>query len=674
VLYLGVALWAARAILPAPASTLPYAARVADKRFRVIEQGDQHFVAAAVTGNARRFVTAPWDLFENGFCHPMRRAVTLGEHMFGNGLLGVVPWLLTRDPVFTTNAVVVLTLWLPALAMYALVHYWTASPGAAFVAGLLFAIHPNRVVDPGHPFVHGNQWTPLALLFAHRLFVRRRWRDAAGLVLFVGLQLLESFYQVVALAILGGTYGLYLLIRYWRFLPELAPKLLAAGVAVATWAALVLAPYLQARETWGIAGRGFTYLNYVYQFSPGRDAYPGSVVIALGTVALFDRLRGPRRTRGGEDPRLIYLAAGLVLFWTVVHVLPLPGFGVVLPSLSKSLRQVIPGLEAGRALAFARHGVYLVAAFLAGYGILALTARRGPGVRGLVVGLLAAAAWAEVFWPRLAVPGFGGPVDWRAYRVRPPAELVRLYGEGGPGGVVDIPMSAAIPTALAEYVFLSAYHHQPVAACYNSYTVPILQDVEALVARLPDERAAAALHALGFRTLVMHEERLLPGALVAYRQRLARAAAGDPRLVPLGRVGLHVAYRIESGGRVDSTLAALASSVASPATVRAAPPTSLVPFTFRNGAPATYRHPEPIEPTPLLVRWRDPSGAVVAETRVAHLLPIALARGEEAVRWIELPVPAVANELEVSLAPARDPDLVIARQRVHVAAASGGAP
>jgi len=58
--------------------------------------------------------------------------------------------------------------------MYALVYFWTGSVSAAFVAGLLFGIHPGRIGDPAHPYVHGNQWTPLALLFAHRLFARRR--------------------------------------------------------------------------------------------------------------------------------------------------------------------------------------------------------------------------------------------------------------------------------------------------------------------------------------------------------------------------------------------------------------------------------------------------------------------------------------------------------------------
>ena len=32
---------------------------------------------------------------------------------------------------------------------------------AAFVAGLLFCLAPERMTDTGHPFIHGDLWAPL---------------------------------------------------------------------------------------------------------------------------------------------------------------------------------------------------------------------------------------------------------------------------------------------------------------------------------------------------------------------------------------------------------------------------------------------------------------------------------------------------------------------------------
>jgi hypothetical protein len=221
-LFLACAVWAVRVIVRAPASTFPYPART-DTIWRPIVQSDQTLSAANMTWNAHRFLTRPWDLYEPGQCHPAHHAATLGPHQLGDGLLGIVPYVLTRDPVLTYNTVVVLTLWLPAVAMYALVFGFTRSAAAAFVAGLLFAFHPARITDVIHPDVHGNYWTPLALLFAHRTFTGGRWRDASLLTLFVALQVLGSVYPLLAFGVLGGTYGVSLAPRNARRLPALAP-------------------------------------------------------------------------------------------------------------------------------------------------------------------------------------------------------------------------------------------------------------------------------------------------------------------------------------------------------------------------------------------------------------------------------------------------------------------
>ena len=62
-----------------------------------------------------------------------------------------------------------------------------------------------------------------------------------------------------------------------------------------------------------------------------------------------------------------------------------------------------------------------------------------------------------------------------------------------------------------------------------------------------------------------------------------------------------------------------------------APPEAPLAFTFRSGPGATYRHPDPNEPTRVRLRWRA-GGAVVREDEATMLLPIALAAGEESTR------------------------------------------
>src|SRR5690606_23384198 len=105
---------------------------------------------------------------------------TLGEHMLGLGILAALPWALTHDPILSFNVALLLTLWIAGVAMYRLAWHFTGSVPAALVAGLLFEITPRRLADQTHPYIHGDLWTPLALLCLHRALARARWRDVVG--------------------------------------------------------------------------------------------------------------------------------------------------------------------------------------------------------------------------------------------------------------------------------------------------------------------------------------------------------------------------------------------------------------------------------------------------------------------------------------------------------------
>src|SRR5262249_4498814 len=136
-LYLAGALWAERALLPAPASTLPQLTQLQGLDAKS-QRTDQRMVVWQEARVARTLLVAPWKLVDTGQCFPFRRALTLGEHMIGEGLLGMVPFLVTGEPIFTHNLVAFVVIWIAAMAMYVLVYYWTRSASAGVVAGFLF--------------------------------------------------------------------------------------------------------------------------------------------------------------------------------------------------------------------------------------------------------------------------------------------------------------------------------------------------------------------------------------------------------------------------------------------------------------------------------------------------------------------------------------------------------
>lgn len=670
--YAALAVWSVRAVLPEPASTFPFPRIVGPQGqgMQMIVRTDQKLTAARIAENAQHWLRAPWRLMEGRQCFPFPASLTLGEHVFGAGLLGSLPYLLTRDPILTYNVVLPLTFVIAALAMYALVYAWTGSAAAALVAGALFGFHPMRLGDPAHPVVAGNQWTPLALLAAHRLFTFRRWRDAAALTLFVGLQMLESIYPLLALAILGGTYGFYLLCRNRRALPALAPKLLASGAILALGGMLLFGPYLATRRAWGGTLGGRVPLLYAAgDFGIGGAAYPGTVLLVLAVVALVDLAWRGRRAAQGYDPRPVFLVAGLLTFWCAVQSIAVPLIGLRVPSLYVLAATVFPGLDAIRAGGAVRSGVNVVAAFLAGYGVSVVIGWcRGPTARSVVTGAILAAGLAEVFYAPVAMWAFGNSFHMRAVGARPPAALLDLYRAAPEGAVLDLPHRRLVN--MAEDVFLAAFHGHPVVACYNSFESPLEADMQSLAMRLPsDARAADALYALGVRSVM---ERSVSGGRKDLRAVIPRPA--PPYLTELGRVraGFEYAlYRIESRAAVSASFAALATTTASSGLVQATPPVTTLSLSFTNGTASTYRHPDPIRPTALLARWYDGAGALIEQHELHALLPLALAPGETVVRSIPVPVPPVSGELRLTLSPAAAPALVVAGA---VARVSGDAP
>lgn len=94
----------------------------------------------------------------------------------------------------------------------------------------------------------------------------------------------------------------------------------------------------------------------------------------------------------------------------------------------------------------------------------------------------------------------------------------------------------------------------------------------------------------------------------------------------------------------------------------------MLAFPFANPTAATYRHPDPIEPSALVVRWRDAAGKVVHEERVRALLPIALAPGARSERPIEVSSPDAAGDYAVEVARAAAPDRPLSRVAARVPA------
>ena len=547
----------------------------------------------------------------------------------------------------------------------------TRSPPAAFVAGLAFALVPGRVIDPTHPYVHGDLWAPLALLFLHRLLSGGGFRAAAGLAVAMVLEVAESLYSLIASGLFVAVYALFLVGRRPRSAVRALPLLagVAALVGIAAW--IVLGPYLDARATWGVLSGRFSYPLVADEFAPGREHFPGFVVVGLAAVALLDRLRGPR----GRDARLAIAAGGALVLWCALGQVRLPFTSLVAPSPLLLARGFIPGLDAVRALHAIALSVGLSFALLSAYGVIALAERIG---RGHVVAMAALASLAllatNLFGP-LARASFGRTLRLASWDARPPAAEIELVRRSGPGAVLHAPLpfvEGDISFKAGPMLLLASYGPRESAACYNSFGSPVQKQISLLAQQLPGRAAADALAALGFETVL---ERSTEAGDEAHLR--ASLGSGEAPLRETGRAGDLATYALPGAGAVTEDLAQLerptGAEPASEPRYTAVGRAARIAFVFRNHGDATFRHPRPLAPSDLVVQWTplDPQG-VATESPARALLPIALAPGASLPVDIGVVLPERPGRYRATVFRAAVPDRALASREVDVTASPTG--
>jgi len=659
--FLIAALWTSRAVLLDPAAEVTLRTPAA-----TIWASDVTRNVFQISYASRALSTEPWNFFAGQMCYPLAAGVALGEHMLGEGILGIPAHLLWDDPVVTFNFVVTVRPLLGALSMYALAFYWTRSFGAALIAGFLFGFHPMRLNDLVHPSVVGNELIPAILLALHRLFARRRWRDVVVLASLAGLQMLASLYVVLQLVIAVGVYGIHLLWSHRRSVPELLPKLAVVAVLLAGLAIWVFGPYLETRETWGVlqGRKPFPTVRRFVGF--GNHFFPGVCLLFLALLGLLDRLRG-RETDRGSDPRLPFAIIGVVAIWFILSW-RVPWSPWVVPSLFYLLLPWIPGLDGVRAPANVYFVLVVSLGLLAAYGARALVEKVGPVAakpRAILVGIVSIACVAEVFLPALATRSFGRSLPSTTFRVRPAAEDLAAVASLPPGAVLDFPFNnrGAGVFGLRWGVLLGAYHERRLAACMASFITPVQDAITEISQRLPGPRAVQELWSLGLRTISFSRQDTVAGRKRA--DRIVDALADRDKgahLVPLGEGRTIRVFEIAGGAPFTTEVSALAPVVGSQTNGPAEP------IQLRFGLQSigtTFRHPDPVQPTVLVVTWsRDEKP--VRSKRARSLLPLALAPGRRAEIAIEDRSPQDPGRYSVTLALADGTNRVVGKRHVVV--------
>ena len=244
---------------------------------------------------------------------PERLTLTFSDPIILPSLTAAPLAGLGLHPVVTYNLLLLSGFWFSGIATYLLVERLTASPLAAFVAGVIYACYPYRFEHYGHLELQMTQWIPLGLLALHLFVSTGRWRYAIALGLAGAAQLYSSMYSAVFFLLYAVVIGVGLILAYRTplrrlVLPASAAAVVAALIAVPLARAFVAAEPLKAeRTTDEVRFYSATPLDYfrgnlqsalwkdrILPPEPERALFPGVMPLALAAIGIAPPLSAVR--------------------------------------------------------------------------------------------------------------------------------------------------------------------------------------------------------------------------------------------------------------------------------------------------------------------------------------------------------------------------------------------
>jgi len=469
----------------------------------VPDLGDPLFSVWRIGWVNHQLFTDPRHLFDANIFYPERLTLTLSDPIVLPALMAAPLLAAGVHPVVAYNLLLLSAFWFSGIAVYLLVERLTASPRAAFIAGLIYACCGYRFEHYSHLELQMTQWMPLGLLALHLLIGRgpgsgspksvggsqdwRRWWYALAFAAALAAQLYSSMYYAVFFVVYAALIGVGLLIVHRPSIRRLAlPLVVSAAIAVIAAVPLVRA-FVAAEPIKGERSEGEVRLysavpddylrvhrdsllwrNVLHRPAPERTLFPGAAPFTLAVVGMVPPLGAIR---------LIYTAGLLLSFDGTLGL-----NGVSYPFFYRWLSP-FRGLRAP-----ARFGalVALTLAILAGFGAQrALAWRPSRRYQHAAFAVLVAFVMIDA-WPALSV----GPV-WK----EPPSIYDAL--KYTPSVVIAEMPLLDNETANIPFMYFSLWHWTRMVNGYSGFIPNSYAEFRKGMVFFPDASSIATLRRLG---------------------------------------------------------------------------------------------------------------------------------------------------------------------------------
>jgi hypothetical protein len=506
VAYAFVACWIFRPTPSMLAHTVPAFSGIA---------GDALFHTWGMAHVSRRLLVDPLHLFDAGIFYPARHTLAYGDHMIGQGLLGLPIWWATHNPLLEFNLLTLGSFVLCATTAFRYRRETGGGLAGAAAAGLVFSFTPFRLNSPLWPQVLCTFAMPLTLAAWARWVRDGRRRDLAAWIGWWFFHSLMGMYVTFHFAVVMATLALAAIA--WAPVRDRARLVRGTLLAALTTGALLaptLWPYVVLRRTQGhvrTAGFGtdWTFLlpgpGTWSGMLAGFDGRSGSVLATFGpglftSALVVAGVVAARRRAATPWDRFLWSANLLGLAVAL---------GIMFVPIELQLR--LPGFDMMRMTNRAFHVGLVFAAWLAGAAVDALVAlgptwwsRRALALVAAVLLVLDAGA-APTERRRMPV-GNDLPPIYAAVRELPDPVLYERTDD----------LEGA-----ARALYFSIFHGKTLVNGYSGFTSPGPAFVTGRLFEFPAEPARALLGALGVHAVLVRDSS--PALL---ERRLAGLPAG----------------------------------------------------------------------------------------------------------------------------------------------------
>ena len=501
---------------------------------------------------ARAIVADPADLFDANIFFPHKTTLAYSEANLVEGIIGILPWWLSRNPWLTLNLVMLAGFTSAYVGAWLLLRHVSGDRGAAAAAAILYAFCPYVMSHLSHIQLLFTGGIPVALLLVLRLaeeaaasapvasaFRRKLLLRGVALGAAIAVQGLACAYYGIfaglmtgyAALVLAATRRLWTSRAYW----------IALAIGAAT-AILVVAPffaqYLRVSEEtsfvrslddaarysariWdylGSASRAHAWLLGIARSagSPRDVLFPGMLAIVLGVAGLVLVLRRGGMSQRARDGGVVAASLGLIALWA--------SFGP-----SAGLYRVLYYLPAFSFLrAPSRFGliVVLALAVLASIALARLFAALPARRRPLAAAIACALAVADITVI---------PIRW--YRAPEIPAPYRVLADSPRGVVAEFPFygeRSAFPLH-AQYMLFSTSHWMPLVNGYSDVIPLDFRQAAAVLDGFPGRDMFPVLARRRVRYIGIHWD-MFVGRQEEIRQRLQpflpylRVLAADDRM------------------------------------------------------------------------------------------------------------------------------------------------